>query len=115
MICPKCESQYVKGIDICADCGIELIPVEEFEGNLIKPSDWVIAYTCGDSYEAEMLKTNLESAGIETLILAQKDRNYPTVGDLAIIKVLVTRKYANEAMEIINDINSQNIENENEE
>ena len=108
MICPKCEAEYIDGITVCADCGIELIPVEEFEGHLVKPSDWIIVYTTDASFEADMLKANLESAGIETLILSQKDQSFPAVGDLAIIKILVKRNDLSAAEEILRDINKEN-------
>ncbi|MGK9368805.1 putative signal transducing protein [Melioribacter sp. Ez-97] len=117
MICPKCEYEYVEGIKECPDCGTPLVTREEFEGHLLHPEDWVVVYTCSDNIEAEMYKANLESADIETLILSQKDRNYPTVGDLAVIKILVKRDDAESALEIIRDINSraQNTEEEGDE
>ncbi len=105
MICPKCEYEYIEGIKICPDCGAELIPKNKFEGSLVHPSDWIIVYTCSQNYEAEMLKANLESAGIKTQVLGQKDRNYPGVGDLAVIKVLVEKTDVKEAEKIIEDIN----------
>jgi len=114
MICPKCEYEYVKGIEVCADCGIPLIPIEEFEGHLVRPSDFKIVYTTDAQYEAEMFKTNLESADIETQILGQKDRNLPGAGDLSIIKVLVRKKDVEDALAIIEDINSKNIDEEDE-
>ena len=116
MICPKCEAEYVKGITVCVDCGVELVPKEEFESHLVTPSNWVIIYTTQNEIEAEMLKANLEGANIEALVLSQKDQSFPTVGDLAIIKLLVRRKDINVAMEILNDINKSNQENtENQE
>ncbi|MBU0560371.1 MAG: DUF2007 domain-containing protein [Bacteroidetes bacterium] len=105
MICPNCESEYVDGIAECTDCGSELVSAEEFEGNLVHHSDWVIVYTCSESFEADMLKANLEGAGIEVTILKQKDSSYPAVGGLAVIKVLVQKKDAETASEIITDIN----------
>ena len=105
MICPKCEYEYVDGITKCADCGNDLIPVEEFEGNLVHPSDWAIIYTCSETYEAEMLKANLMGAGIKSLILGQKDSSYPGVGDLAVVKLLVHKDDIEEAQKIIDDIN----------
>ena len=104
MICPKCECEYVDGIKVCSGCGINLIPVEEFEGNLTHPKDWVIAYTGNDLIEAEMLKANLNGAEIETIILSQKDRSYIYLGEVSPIKLLVKRKDADEALQIINDI-----------
>lgn len=115
MICPKCEYQYIDDIKVCPDCGAELITVEEFEGNLVHHSDWVIVYTCSEIYDAEMYKANLESADIETLIISQKDRNYPAAGNFSVIKILVKKSDQIPAREIINDINSRGkIENNGE-
>ena len=104
MICPRCETEYVEGIEVCRDCGTELIPREEFEGNLVHPSDWVILYTTNDMTEAEMLRANLDGADIEANILGQKDSSFPAVGDLAVIKLLVRKKDVDEALKIYEDI-----------
>ncbi len=114
MICPKCELEFVDGIVVCTDCGETLISKEDFEGNLVHPYDWVIVYTTSENYEAEMFKANLLGAEIESLILGQKDRNYPAVGDLAVIKLLVKKDDAENAIEIINDINSTKDKNNEE-
>ncbi len=114
MICPKCELEFVDGIVVCPDCGENLVDKEEFEGNLVHPSDWLVVYTTSENYEAEMFKANLLGAEIDSLILGQKDRNYPAVGDLAVIKLLVKKMDAESAIEIINDINSRK-DNINEE
>lgn len=108
MICPKCEYEYVDEIKVCPDCGNNLITAEEFEGHLVHHSDWVIVYTCAETYDAEMYKANLESAEIETMIISQKDRNYPTAGNFSVIKILVRKSDQTSAREIINDINSRN-------
>ncbi len=104
MICPKCECEYVDGIKVCSDCGIDLIPVDEFEGDLIHPKDWVIVYTGNDLIETEMLKANLIGAEIDSIIISQKDRSYLYLGEVSPIKLLVKRKDADEALQIINDI-----------
>ena len=82
MICPTCEYEYIEGITVCADCGTQLVPNAEFEGNLTNPEDYVIVYTCSQPYEAEMLKANLQGADIHAMVLSQKDSSYPAVGDL---------------------------------
>ncbi len=107
MICPKCEYEYIDGVTVCPDCGTELITVEDFKGHLVHPEDWVVIYGTDKSYEADMIKANLEGAKIETLLLSQNDKNFPTVGDLSVIKILVKKTDSEAAVEIVNDINSQ--------
>ena len=115
MICPNCEYEYVEDVKKCPDCGENLISKEIFEGNLVHHSDWVVIYTTNERYEAEMYKANLEGADIDSLILGQKDRSYPTVGDLAVIKLLVKKDDVYSALQIIDDINSRKDEEENTE
>lgn len=114
MICPKCEYEYVEGINLCPDCNSKLIPVEKFKGNLVHPSDWIIVYTCDEPYEAEMLKSNLEGAKIESLIISQKDRSFVVFGNLSLVKLLVKKTDQNEALAIINDINKKNLDESGE-
>ena len=105
MICPKCEYEYHDGVSTCPDCDAELVSVENFEGNLTHPKDWVIVFSCADIVEADMLKSNLGGANIEVLILNQNDSSFPVVGDLSVIKILVKKEDAEDAVAIINDIN----------
>ncbi len=105
MICPKCEYEYHEGITNCPDCSTELVTNENFEGNLTHPKDWVIVYGCSDVVEADMLKSNLEGANIDVLILNQNDSSFPVVGDLSVTKILVKKSDVKDAVAIINDIN----------
>lgn len=107
MICPKCELEYVKGVTVCPDCNTKLVNKEEFEGNLLHPKDWVVVYSCDNVVEADMLKSNLKGANIEAIILNQSDSSFPAVGDLSGVKVLVKDKDSQDALAIINDINSR--------
>lgn len=107
MLCPKCEYEYHEGVTVCPDCNTELVTVKNFEGNLINPQDWVIVFSCADIVEADMLKSNLAGADIETLILNQNDSSFPVVGDLSVIKLLVKKNDAEDAVAIIDDINKE--------
>lgn len=107
MLCPKCEYEYHDGITVCSDCETKLVTIEKFEGNLTHPKDWVIVFSCADFVEADMLKSNLEGADIEVLILNQNDSSFPVVGDLSVIKILVKKTDAEDAVAIINDINKE--------
>jgi hypothetical protein len=107
MICSNCEYEYVDGVKVCADCGADLISKEEFEGSLLHPSDWLVVGTFAELYEAEMLKANLSGAGIDSLFFTKKDRNFPLSGSWETIKLLVKKRDANDALEIINDIKNR--------
>lgn len=111
--CPNCKYEYVKGIDKCPDCGAEL--VDELPPEIIlNEADWVVVYTTSFDYEAEMLKGNLESAGISATILSQKDSSFPAPGDLSIIKLLVKKEDAESAVTFLNEF-KKSLESENQE
>jgi Putative prokaryotic signal transducing protein len=107
-VCPNCDYEYVKGITICPDCGTSLVD----ESLVTKPEDWTeenweVVYTSGAEYEVEMIKDNLESAGITATILSQKDRNFPAPGDFSVVKLLVHKEDVPEALNFIQKIKSE--------
>jgi len=107
MICPNCEAEYIKAVTVCADCGTELIPKEDFELNLVHHQDWIAVYSTDFLYKAEMIKSNLSGAEIEAIILSQKDSSYPVSGDLSVIKLMVKKEDADDAKKLIEDINTE--------
>ncbi|MCF8240685.1 MAG: zinc-ribbon domain-containing protein [Melioribacteraceae bacterium] len=115
MICPKCEYEYIDGVTVCPDCGAELIPKSDFEGNLVHHDDWIIIHTTDHEYIAENYKANLAGANIESTILSQKDHNFPTVGDFSVIKLMVKKSDAEEAMRILQDIEEHDYEDDEDE
>ncbi len=109
-ICPNCRAEYEDTINVCADCEVELISSEDFkllEENYI---DWEVVYTTPELYEAEMVKTNLESANIDCVILDQKDSSFPLGGEMGVLKVLVRKSDFEEALQIIKNSSNPEIE-----
>jgi hypothetical protein len=108
-VCPNCSYEYVEGIKVCPDCGTELVDEKDY----LRPEewtekDWEVVYTSGHAYDVEMLKDNLDSAGIVSTILSQKDRNFPAPGDLSVVKLIVRKEDAASAKEFIEKLKSEN-------
>lgn len=113
--CPKCKSTYIEGITVCSDCGVDLVPsLPDNSEEYINTEEMEIVFTCSKLYEAEMVKSNLEGAGIEVYVLSQEDTSFPADGDLSIAKVMVRASDAKEAVEIIQSIKNNSINNEEE-
>lgn len=111
--CPNCRAEYLEEIKICADCDVELVD-SLIEAEEITESDLTLIYQCDQLYKAQLIKANLESANIESFILSQKDSNYPSVGDLAIIKLFVKNEDAETALEFINNSEQSDFDFEEE-
>ncbi|MDR3668074.1 MAG: zinc-ribbon domain-containing protein [Ignavibacteriaceae bacterium] len=101
-VCPNCGYEYVKGITFCPDCNESLVD----ENLYLKPEEWkednwVVAFTSNQEYEIEMLKNNLDGAGITSAILDQKDRNFPSPGDFSVVKLMVKKEDLHDALNFI--------------
>jgi RNA polymerase subunit RPABC4/transcription elongation factor Spt4 len=74
---------------------------------------WAIAYISSTEYEAEMVKANLENAGIEAMIFNQQDHAYfLTVGSMARVNVMVPNERVNDAKKVIHSLNFEADDNE---
>jgi len=106
-VCPNCGAEYEDSVQVCSDCNVELVSKEELESLESKYSDWEEVFSSPQQYEAEMVKTNLESAGIEAIVFDKKDSSFPLGGELGEIKVYVPKDKVEEAKTIIEKLESQ--------
>ena len=110
-VCPNCKYEYIEGIAICPDCNTPL--VETIDSNNyteLSEEEWVLVYTTFSEIDADMLKENLESAGISATILSQKDSSFPVPGDLSRIKLFVKKADVGEALEFIQTVKSKSMD-----
>lgn len=168
--CQQCGSEYKSTIEVCPECGIQLVELDECENCKEKieteaeycpvcgilrvdnaevecenhsdvPAvavciicgkpvcrkcrktrmnktfceddkhvkvyqNWAVAYMSSTEYEAEMIKANLENAGIEAMIFNQQDHAYfLTVGSMARVNVMVPNERIREAQQVIESLN----------
>ncbi|GMQ82069.1 MAG: hypothetical protein BMS9Abin05_1510 [Rhodothermia bacterium] len=68
-----------------------------------KPVDgWLTVFKSGTDYEADLVKDRLVDSGISAVILAHRDHAFHlTVGDLAVVRVLVAPEQYEDAMQIL--------------
>ena len=110
-VCPNCKYEYVEGIVICPDCNTPLVKTGELKKyDELSEDDWALVYTTFNLIDADMLKENLESAGIAANILSQKDSSFPVPGDLSKVKLFVKKADVSEALEFIQTVKSQSLD-----
>jgi hypothetical protein len=72
---------------------------------------WAVVRTVAYEHQANLIKDSLEQAGIEAMILSQKDHmNVVWVGDLSEIKVLVPKEKEAVALEALKDLELPDME-----
>lgn len=110
-VCPNCKYEYVPGITICPDCNTPLVDASELKNyEELSEQDWALVYTAFSEIKIEMLKENLESAGIAASVLSQKDSSFPTPGDLSVVKLFVKKADVPEALEYIQEVTKKDLE-----
>ena len=99
MFCPKCKYEYVDGINICGDCGTELVeelPIEKFE--------YVELTTIAETNDLGLIaiaKSILDSEGIKYYI---NDMQGFIPGCNLFIQIKVPISEAINAKELLKDI-----------
>ncbi len=101
MFCPKCKTEYVEGIHVCADCGSELVPGLPTP----EPPHWI-------DFEEVLTTFNAGDIAVIKSILDGEDINYYIQGEafnyvqplVQPAKLMVQKDQADQAREILNDL-----------
>jgi hypothetical protein len=85
---------------VCQDCSVyhddKIFCAEDRHVEVYQ--DWAVVCTLSTEYEAEMVKSNFEIAGIECMVFSQKDHVFfLPLGDVVRVKVLVRKERVKEA------------------
>ena len=75
MFCPQCKTEYRFGFTHCSDCGTPLVNLMAVEPPQ-RPDDTklIVVRTFATEFEANLAKTALEAAGIESMIQGSRAR-----------------------------------------
>lgn len=76
--CPNCCFEFNEGIQICADCGTDLVS-ELPPGEGVEYVDWKIVQSVSSEILGNILKGVLESGGIEAVL---RSHEMPSVGSV---------------------------------
>ncbi len=105
-VCPNCNYEYIEGVTICPDCKVPLVDeIEKYPE--LSEDDWVLVYTSFSEIDVQLLKGNMESAGIGATILSKKDSSFPAPGDLSVVKLMVKKSDVSAALEFIQQVKSK--------
>ncbi|TAN19496.1 MAG: DUF2007 domain-containing protein [Chitinophagaceae bacterium] len=66
--------------------------------------DWIIVFTTGSSFEAELVKGMLKENDIDGVIINQRDSSYGVFGE---VYVYVYKDFAEKALQLIRETENQ--------
>ncbi len=103
--CEVCLNSF-EAKSICPFCNSRIeIPIDT-------DTEWAICYTTSDIVDATYIQAMLEGGNIPVQILSQIDTTRMfTIGELAIIKIMVPIPYIDEANELVKSIEDDNNSN----
>jgi hypothetical protein len=105
MFCPQCNTEYRFGFTHCSDCGAPLVHLMAVETptphNDIK---FTVLGTFATEFEANVAKTALDSAGIESMVQGGRARTSDFEHRPAGIALVVRIEDAEDAEKILSDL-----------
>ncbi len=110
--CPECNVEYTVGVEKCSDCEVSLVEHLADEVMIEVPMEEGLCqvYCTNNLIEAEMIVSNLETAGIEAFIMDQQDRANTFLNSENLIKIFVDEKDYDSAVEYIEESNTNTTE-----
>jgi hypothetical protein len=113
--CPNCGYEYLDGIKFCGDCGAALVPFLRAD-DTPRINNFELVYKSNSRIEAEMIVSNLESAGFEVQMLDQIDKVYPQpINIWGVAHIFVRIDQVEDAKEFLDDMMRKQPPNDEEE
>jgi len=105
MFCPQCKAEYRAGFTKCSDCDVDLVKELPVDPQPISETDHpqlVVVRTYTSHVEADLARTALEAAGIESMFTSDDEgRQSPGLGFTRGTALLVRSEDAEDADEIL--------------
>jgi hypothetical protein len=101
--CPRCQAEYHHGITQCSECGGALVfrfPIATADSETV--TDLVVVRTFNNKFEADLARTTLEAAGIESMMRSDDyGGRGPNLSFILGIDLLVRSEDAEDAAQIL--------------
>jgi uncharacterized C2H2 Zn-finger protein len=89
---------------VCSDC--DSGPSPHFacpeHGDIPVMEGWAQVYTTSDTFEADLIRENLQSEGLDAAVLSQKDQTFAfDLGEMSPVRILVPAYEYREALKVL--------------
>jgi hypothetical protein len=104
MYCPHCHSEYKKGIDVCSQCGVTLVPEmpEESPSEFIEFEEILSTFS---AVEIAIIKSLLDPEGIDYYFKSEFFNTMEPAAQPA--KLMVRKDHAQEARDILKGLRAK--------